>query len=183
MATTYTETGRHATHGAQRATETGETTPCQSGDQVLPKRPVLTGVLNHQPFRVPAQEQGNKVLSPNMVVLLQMLPSGTCAWLTLETPLVLGRNTGETTGPTEHLFDLTPFNAEWHGVSRRHSLLRRTHQRLTITDLGSTNGTYLNGERLEPHQPVTIADGDHLIVGTLHIAIFFVPSRAQGDHR
>ncbi|KAL3623304.1 hypothetical protein CASFOL_032120 [Castilleja foliolosa] len=35
----------------------------------------------------------------------------------------------------------------------------------TITDLGSSNGTFLNGERLEPFEPAALSDGDVIIIG------------------
>jgi len=108
-----------------------------------------------------------------MALLLQLLPSGACAWFTLDKPLTLGRAIGPI---TESLFDLNEFNAHLHGVSRRHCRLSRKHNRLVVTDLGSTNGTYLNGTLLAPYQEVALADGDQLILGTLHITVFFVRS-------
>ncbi|KAL6530810.1 hypothetical protein OROGR_014670 [Orobanche gracilis] len=35
----------------------------------------------------------------------------------------------------------------------------------TITDLNSSNGTFLNGERLEPSEPAALSDGDVIIIG------------------
>jgi len=34
-----------------------------------------------------------------------------------------------------------------------------------LTDIGSTNGTLLNGERLKIHAPVPLSDGDELLIG------------------
>ena len=34
-----------------------------------------------------------------------------------------------------------------------------------LTDIGSTNGTLLNGERLKIHAPVQLSDGDELLIG------------------
>ncbi|GIU92785.1 MAG: phosphopeptide-binding protein [Acidimicrobiia bacterium] len=50
-----------------------------------------------------------------------------------------------------------PYASEFH--------LRLTHRdgRLTVTDLGSTNGTYVNGRRLST--PVDLARGDAIQVG------------------
>ena len=41
-------------------------------------------------------------------------------------------------------------------VSRKHAWLRVRGQNVEIVDLGSTNGTYLEGRRLEPLHPVEI---------------------------
>jgi DNA-binding response OmpR family regulator len=48
-------------------------------------------------------------------------------------------------------------------VSREHARVRRAGWRILLEDLGSTNGTYLNGERL--HEPVQLRDGDQIKVG------------------
>ncbi|HEY9663559.1 MAG TPA: FHA domain-containing protein, partial [Allocoleopsis sp.] len=35
-----------------------------------------------------------------------------------------------------------------------------------LTDIGSSNGTYINAQRLNPHQPTPLAPGDRLKIGT-----------------
>jgi pSer/pThr/pTyr-binding forkhead associated (FHA) protein len=47
-------------------------------------------------------------------------------------------------------------------VSRRHVEIRREGTRLTVSDVGSLNGTYLNRERIEQGD---LVDGDTLQVG------------------
>jgi hypothetical protein len=69
--------------------------------------------------------------------------------------------------------DLSPFGAAEQGVSRRHAVIRRGENTLTLTDLGSTNGTYLNGQRLTPNQPRVLRDGDEVRIGRLVFHIFF----------
>ena len=54
------------------------------------------------------------------------------------------------------------------GVSHRHLMVyRNTDATLAVSDLGSTNGTFLNGssERLEPGVKTSVADGDHVELG------------------
>ena len=52
-------------------------------------------------------------------------------------------------------------------VSRRHCEIRRAGNNFTLVDLGSTNGTKLNGTRIvAPH---TLADGDIVSVGGTHL--------------
>ena len=48
-------------------------------------------------------------------------------------------------------------------VSRRHCMLDRAGDQVTIMDLGSTNGTFVDGLRIE--QPVVRADGARIQVG------------------
>jgi hypothetical protein len=52
------------------------------------------------------------------------------------------------------------------GVSTQHAVLRIHDSVLTITDLGSTNGTYLNGDNHLPEGEETpLADGDRIHIG------------------
>jgi pSer/pThr/pTyr-binding forkhead associated (FHA) protein len=104
--------------------------------------------------------------------VLQFLPSGACVSLILERPTILGRDPYP--DPYEAL-DLTDLNAYQHGVSRRHCRLERRGEHLVAVDLDSTNGTYLNGEALQPQREYVVSHGDKLILGTLHLTISFSP--------
>lgn len=61
-------------------------------------------------------------------------------------------------------------------VSREHCLVRRRDDHVIVIDLNSTNGTYLNSQRLEPFREYTLAEGDELRLATLRISIRFVDS-------
>ncbi|GAB4572758.1 MAG: hypothetical protein Kow0077_13110 [Anaerolineae bacterium] len=52
-----------------------------------------------------------------------------------------------------------------NGVSRLHARLDYAHEQVTITDLGSTNGTYVNRHRIPPHEPRRLKAGDVLNLG------------------
>lgn len=70
--------------------------------------------------------------------------------------------------------DLTPFAGYRMGVSRRHAAIRQgEEQSLNIWDLGSSNGTYLNGQKLSAHRPYRLHDGDELRLGQMVIRIRF----------
>ncbi len=47
-------------------------------------------------------------------------------------------------------------------VSRQHIELRRTHRDYTVSDLNSSNGTYVNGNRVQQH---VLVSGDHVQIG------------------
>jgi len=47
--------------------------------------------------------------------------------------------------------------------SREHAIIRREGRKSILEDQGSTNGTYLNGERLQ--QAIQLRDGDQIRVG------------------
>lgn len=50
-------------------------------------------------------------------------------------------------------------------VSRRHAEIRRSGEGWRIVDVGSTNGTIVNGAQIPRHQEVPLADGDEIRVG------------------
>jgi len=48
-------------------------------------------------------------------------------------------------------------------VSRRHAKISSTHDSLSIEDLGSTNGTFVNGEKIKRAK---LKEGDRVLIGT-----------------
>ncbi len=67
--------------------------------------------------------------------------------------------------------DLSPYEAYAHGVSRLHAALKLNDQRLFITDLGSSNGTRLNGQKLMPNVDCPLNHGDVVALGKFKIQI------------
>lgn len=53
-------------------------------------------------------------------------------------------------------------------VSRRHAVVTMDDSGLRLADVGSLNGTYVNGERLDEAQ---LAPGDEVIVGKFHLVV------------
>jgi hypothetical protein len=57
-------------------------------------------------------------------------------------------------------------------MSRRHAELYWDGQHCSLTDLGSTNGTFFGGQRLPPHQPQPVSPGVQLSFGpTMAVAL------------
>lgn len=56
-------------------------------------------------------------------------------------------------------------------VSRRHLRVSRQGEELLVEDLNSLNGTFLDGARLEPFEPVRFAAGQTLVVGHLSLSL------------
>jgi len=63
-------------------------------------------------------------------------------------------------------------------ASRQHACIRRQGQYLLLEDLGSANGTFLNGERVLA--PVKVWDGDRIAVGGVTL-IFHDPGATLGE--
>jgi len=84
---------------------------------------------------------------------------------------IIGRS--DTTSTQKPDLDLTPFGALEKGVSRIHAAIERSEDTLTIVDMGSSNGTHLNGQRLIPDQPRVLRDGDEIRFGKLVAHIYF----------
>jgi DNA-binding winged helix-turn-helix (wHTH) protein len=67
--------------------------------------------------------------------------------------VTVGRHTGSEQGMLE-IYNLL--------VSKQHCRIAWTEEGLQVEDLGSKNGTELNGQRLNPHEPAVVSPGDRL---------------------
>lgn len=56
-------------------------------------------------------------------------------------------------------------------VSSRHAVLNRRDSAWWLEDLRSTNGTYLNGARLEPEAPALLRSGDVVQIGAVRLRV------------
>jgi len=70
--------------------------------------------------------------------------------------------------------DLVPHEGWDNGVSRRHAQLSAKPSGLFLDDLGSTNGTYVNANRVEPGQPLQLGDGDTVCFGLVAFDVHIV---------
>ena len=69
--------------------------------------------------------------------------------------------------------DLSGFGAGDQGVSRKHIKIKRKNILIYVADLGSTNGTLLNGRRLIPNAERLLRNGDELQLGRLKVKVKF----------
>jgi len=83
---------------------------------------------------------------------------------------VIGRKTDDS---PERIVDLINYDAFGHGVSRRHAKVRRAPGGYEIIDLESTNGTWINEQRLIPNKPYSLASGSLLRLGRMRMYIMF----------
>ena len=129
-------------------------------DQANPLRQALAGEQEARQHSGPGNRQELILLVRGMVERLT---------INKDVAIVLGRADSVKRYYPE--IDLTPYGALDRGVSREHARLEVKGDQLIITDLGSTNGTFLAGERLEPHEPTVIDGGDELLLGRLAVQI------------
>jgi hypothetical protein len=85
--------------------------------------------------------------------------------------LILGRVTHES--PLQVAINLTPYGGYEQGVSRVHAMLKCANGTLTIEDMSSANGTYVNGHRLVPGQHFLLQDSDEVRLGQLITHVYF----------
>ena len=118
-----------------------------------------------------AEAAGERPQLPEGAIAIQVLGAAQPLVIQLEGELTLGRF--DATHNDKKRLDLTPYNAYTLGVSRQHATIQRYGDLLTLTDLGSTNGTMVNGKTVVPGQAHPLHDGDEIILGELLIHIYF----------
>lgn len=105
----------------------------------------------------------------NSWISLHLMDSGKILPLASRNEFTLGRlSEGQPIMPD---IDLTPYQAYASGVSRLHAVVKRENNRVAVMDLGSSNGTYVNGRRLNPHTEEALSHGDIVALGKLKIQI------------
>lgn len=125
---------------------------------------------------------GGVALTPQSALLRQVSPPGGAASFPLSgLRLLVGRSL-----PMSRVdLDLTPLETETpFKISRLHAEFTWADGTLQIRDLGSSNGTWVNGERLQgrepgrPSDPRTIQAGDRIRLAHLE---FEVTTASPGD--
>lgn len=113
----------------------------------------------------------NAPVHPTWRVRLEAIyDSHHCIGLDINGEVVLGR--GQDTPEFVTIFNAE--DAEHLGVSRRHAMLRPSDSKLYILDLGSTNGTWLNGRSIGVNMPYSLSNGDIVRLGHLELTVRIV---------
>jgi hypothetical protein len=117
---------------------------------------------------------GTATLRQRREVLVYVQRSEDPIRITPRDGFLFGR-TDKVTGTFPDL-DLTPFGAAEKGVSRKHAALileDEDEDIVKIKDLGSANGTYLNGVQMTVNQERLLRDGDEIRMGSLNLHFYF----------
>jgi hypothetical protein len=125
-------------------------------------------------------EQEARELISGLAMRPEVLPAHAIALYVMQQPepilvenvsiCVLGRHAPEEKLP---VIDLSAHGAYRLGVSRRHVMIRCSDTGCAVEDLGSSNGTWLNGTRLEPFLPHVLQNGDQVRLGLLSLQVYF----------
>jgi hypothetical protein len=92
---------------------------------------------------------------------------------------ILGRRTHRS--PLNPDVDLGDSDGNRLGVSRLHMSIRydKEYNSLTVFDLGSANGSYVNGQRLHPHEVRVLRNNDELRLGHMMLLVRFKHSTSS----
>jgi hypothetical protein len=120
---------------------------------------------------VPRLKTGASVLNKAPFVTLDLLDCEDSLRIKTQGHISLGRADADSDWlPT---VDLSPFGAAERGVSRMHADLFFEDDQVYVLELGSANGTRINGTKVFMGQAQQIRDGDELQLGKMRIRVFF----------
>lgn len=128
-----------------------------------------TGILSSQARSSSPPGSVTHFGNDSIIVSIRLIESGVVLNLSGKPEFTLGRSIeGQPVIPD---VDLTPYEAYTQGVSRLHAVLHLNNQRVSITDLGSSNGTRVNGQKLLPNVEFPLNHGDILALGKFKMQV------------
>ena len=101
-------------------------------------------------------------------ITLQLVDSGDILTIPESAEFNIGRSISGSEKPD---IDLSSYAAYEHGVSRSHAKIKTYEQQFVIVDLGSSNGTRVNGQKIIPDVECLITHGDVISLGKLRIQV------------
>ncbi len=151
--------------GAQLATTQALTTRSLS----RPPTDALDVPLNMDYQQATKPSGTETVENVDIVVALHLMEAGRMINLTGKLDYTIGRiSEGQPILPD---VDLSPYDAYSQGVSRLHVTLKISQHHVSIMDLGSSNGTRVNGQKIVPHVEYPITHGDIIALGKFKIQV------------
>jgi len=128
-----------------------------------------------EPSSLPAENFGsfiNDALIPEGGIGIYATGTEKPYYLHMDKELVIGRKM-EATSDLESFLDLSLLDGYNVGLSRRHAMIRRAESGFEVVDLSSTNGTWLNEERLIPNKPYPFASGSQLRLSRMRLFVVY----------
>jgi hypothetical protein len=152
-------------------------TPRHKTDRVCPRCGMVFGDVAKTRLLSPDEESqfnrsrsmmGGGLLTDQNPIVFEI--DGMTLTLPVAEVTVVGRSSGDNSDGEPDV-SLNDYGAGKRGVSRRHMAIRRKGSLIYIVDLGSTNGTYLNGRRLHRNEERILRDGDEIHLSHLLIRV------------
>jgi hypothetical protein len=145
----------------------------ECGAKLINQGGLSTSTINASDLGLPVDDASPHPQAPvptvDAIVSLHVVRTGQILPLVGRNEFTIGRvSEGQSILPD---IDLTPYEAYNQGVSRLHATIKLEKGAITITDLGSSNGTWLGGTRLEPHSPQPLKHGDVVFLGKLKVQV------------
>ena len=116
----------------------------------------------------------NEALIPLRGIALYLAGTSDPVFLSSEKEFVIGRKVEED-GTTAAFLDLAKLGAYQMGLSKRHAMIRRAENGYEVIDLSSSNGTWLNDERLIPNKPYAFASSSQLQLARMRLFVLYRP--------
>ncbi len=107
----------------------------------------------------------------DMCLILELIGSSHILTLEIEQDVIIGRS--DHADNFSAGLDLTEFGAYQLGLSRKHARIRRNGLQLELEDTDSRNGTFVNEQKINPHVPYVIRNGDFVRFGNMKVQLRF----------
>lgn len=105
----------------------------------------------------------------DVVITLLLVENGQVLHLAGRSEYTIGRTSeGQPILPD---IDLSPYGAFSQGVSRLHLSIKIQKSGVFVTDLGSSNGTRVNSQKIVPNVDYPINHGDTIVLGKIKLQI------------
>ncbi len=157
----------------KHANMTGALFCAECGAQLIGRDTLTTQSIATENLKTASRRTTGEMSQPvegeNAWANLHLLDTGQVLPLSSRNEFTMGRiSEGQPIMPD---IDLSPYQAYAAGVSRLHAVIRRSGNAIVFMDLGSANGTFINGSRLTPNTEQTLQHGDILALGKMRIQV------------
>lgn len=129
--------------------------------------------------------RSTRVEQPPTFIEPSTRPTGGAGWLRIEGTHADGRPLRAVTPIHEGKFQAiigragVQLAADGPGISRKHAVIVGEGGRFTLSDLGSRNGTFLNGVRCMPDEVFYLREGDKVLLGAAEVTVRLSPARGS----
>lgn len=157
----------------KHANMTGAMFCAECGAQLIGRDTLITQTIATDKLKKAAKREEEEMTQPvegsDAWANLHLMDTGQVLPLSSRNEFTMGRiSEGQPIMPD---IDLSPYQAYAAGVSRLHAVIKRSGFSVVFMDLGSANGTFLNGSRLAPNEEQSLHHGDIISLGKMRIQV------------